>query len=55
LAQAHCVLEVAEFEDLIDRANVIFVDLPPGLDDARSKISDWRTPYNHVRPHSSLG
>jgi len=25
------------------------------LDDARSTIADWRTHYNHVRPHRSLG
>ncbi len=25
------------------------------LFDARSKIADWRTEYNRVRPHSSLG
>jgi putative transposase len=25
------------------------------LNDARRKIEDWRTDYNHVRPHSSLG
>lgn len=25
------------------------------LEDARSKISDWREHYNEVRPHSSLG
>jgi putative transposase len=25
------------------------------LDDARSTITDWRTHYNHVRPHRSLG
>jgi putative transposase len=26
-----------------------------GLDDARTKIEDWRRDYNEVRPHSSLG
>jgi transposase InsO family protein len=25
------------------------------LDDARRTIEDWRTDYNDVRPHSSLG
>ncbi len=25
------------------------------LDDARQKIENWRTDYNHFRPHSSLG
>ncbi len=25
------------------------------LDDARRKIENWRTDYNHFRPHSSLG
>ncbi|MGH7945250.1 MAG: integrase core domain-containing protein [Opitutaceae bacterium] len=25
------------------------------LDDARSTIEAWRTHYNHVRPHRSLG
>lgn len=25
------------------------------LDDARSSIEDWRSHYNHVRPHRSLG
>jgi putative transposase len=25
------------------------------LDDARSRIDSWRTHYNHVRPHRSLG
>ena len=25
------------------------------LDDARSKINDWRHHYNHIRPHRSLG
>jgi putative transposase len=25
------------------------------LDDARSTIEEWRTHYNHVRPHRSLG
>ena len=26
-----------------------------GLDDAKTKIEDWRHDYNEVRPHSSLG
>ncbi len=25
------------------------------LEDARSTIDNWRTHYNHVRPHRSLG
>ncbi|MDH3380533.1 MAG: transposase, partial [Gammaproteobacteria bacterium] len=25
------------------------------LADARSTIDDWRTHFNHVRPHRSLG
>ncbi|MBR9881987.1 MAG: transposase [Gammaproteobacteria bacterium] len=25
------------------------------LSDARHEINQWRTHYNHVRPHSSLG
>lgn len=25
------------------------------LNDARKKIEDWRTDYNYIRPHSSLG
>ena len=26
-----------------------------GLDDARSKLEDWRRDYNEVRPHSAIG
>jgi putative transposase len=25
------------------------------LDDARSKLEDWRRDYNEVRPHSAIG
>jgi putative transposase len=25
------------------------------LDDARSKMEEWREDYNYVRPHSTIG
>src|SRR4051794_18539617 len=28
---------------------------PPDLDDARSKMEDWRKDYNEVRPHGAIG
>jgi transposase InsO family protein len=45
---------VASFGSRV-RDEVLSVEAFDAVLEAQTVITDWRTPYNHRRPHSSLG